>query len=384
MRWLLAGLLAMGLAGTAGAEEKEPPITATGGKGVFLRAVHERLHAAWVGNILRNAVERLPEKHPLNDRKLSAIVHVTLISDGTVFDVQLERSSGAAEFDAAAVGLFAAGDQLAAPPDEVLSDDHHTYLRWTFARDARACSGVSVVLKEAPLDEAVPHLLSKRRDREVLRRVRAAALSNPDLAIGVLARFWLERAFELSSPALSAAIGLAALGDPRGADVMREALGRNERVAEVNAALARLKLKGGRPPAATPAAPGPTTAALVAQLRKGDRARRLEAAKLLATRFDGAARQALAGLTLDRDPELRFLGAASLDVRARAAVIEAVGDAGHDAYLALVQGPARSLGGEWLLSQLERLPPSMQSDVLAHWLWTSRAASPVTLSVRSR
>jgi TonB family protein len=283
---LAIGVLAVG--GTVQAEEKEPPITAEGGRGVFLRGAHEAVHPTWAARLLRNAGERLPAGHPLNDRSLSAVIEVVVMADGTITDARIERSSGSREFDAAALGVFVMGDQLPAPPDDMLSDDNRAHLLWTLARDRRACSGVTLLAREDSLERALPLLLSKRRDREAVRRVRAAALADPDAAIGALARFWLERAYEQSAQPLPAALGLAALGDPRGAEVLREALARAERVPEVSAALGHLGLLG-RPAAAPP--PPPPTEALVRALHRGDRAARVAAAVVLAARSDEAARR---------------------------------------------------------------------------------------------
>src|SRR5437868_8343511 len=153
---LLTALL--GGVGLARAADDEPAIEGQGTRAVFLRAAHARIHPAWVESFLRNTGERLPAGHPVNRRDLSAIVTVTLIPDGTAIEAAIERSSGVPEFDAAALDLFH-DNTFPQPPDQALSDDGRAHLRWRLARDHRQCSGVTVTLREAPLDEALPRLL---------------------------------------------------------------------------------------------------------------------------------------------------------------------------------------------------------------------------------
>lgn len=366
-------------ASAARAGEKEPPIAGDGARAVFLRAVHARVHPTWAESFLGNAAERLPASHALNDRKHSAVVAVTLIPDGTLIGINIEQSSGSPEFDAAVLAAFP-DITYPQPPDESLSDDGRAYLRWTFARDRRQCSGISVVIKESALDEAIKRLLSRRRDREAVRRVRAAG-ARAEEALTFMARAWLERSFEQSSRTLPAAIGLAAAGDGRGAEVLRAALEKGERTAEVTAALARLKAPGAPPPAPAPQPPQ-SSATLAQVLRKGDDAARLQAAVALAGRADGTARKALAGLARDRDPQLRLFGAITLGPTQRAALIAEVGSDGKEAYRALARGPGRVVAGEWLLAVFDSLLAPVQIELLSDWLWGSREASPVTLSAR--
>ncbi|HXU81005.1 MAG TPA: hypothetical protein VN914_06390, partial [Polyangia bacterium] len=124
------------------------------------------------------------------------------------------------------------------------------------------------------------------------------------------------------------------------------------------------------------------TEVLVRQLRAADLTTRVEAAAVLSGRSDGAARQAMAALVRSPDPELRLFGAGTLDRRARATLFADVGPAGRAAYRTLVRGPGRTLAGEWLVSQFDTLTPSAQVAALSDWLWNSREASPITLSVR--
>jgi TonB family protein len=379
---LSAGILAFG--GTARAADDEPAIPGEGVRATFLRNAHERIHRDWVEAFLRNTHTRLPASHPVNRRDLSVVVKVTLIPDGTAIESGIEKSSGLPEFDAAALDLFR-DSTFPQPPDEALSDDGRAHLRWVFARDQRQCSGVTVVMREAPLDEALPRLLAHRQDKEALRRVRLAAVAAPEAAIGALARAWLARALEQTVQSLPAAIGLAGADDTRGVEVLREAHGRGERLVEVTAALVRLKLMV--PPAQEPTAPARPAAerlsreALIQQLHNGNAAARLDAAAVLLARADAPARQALAAL-VRAEPELRLFGASSLERRARAALMADVGAAGKQAFRLLVRGPGRGTAGEWLISQFEALTPSAQVAVLSDWVWNSREASPITLSVR--
>jgi TonB family protein len=377
---LLAALLVF--AGVARADEKELPIPGDGARAVFLRAVHARVHPTWADSILRNAAERLPATHPLNDPKRSAVVRVSLIPDGSLVELTVEQSSGSPEFDAAVLAAF---PDISFPqaPDESLSDDGRAYLRWTFARDRRQCSGISVLIKEGPLDVALTGLLAHRRDREALRRVRAAGPAALEGAVTMLARGWLERSFDQTAKALPAAIGLAALGDERGAQVLRAALARGDRVGQVTAALMLLKVPvPPAPPAVQPESARLPTAALIKLLRKGHPDKRLEAASILANRGDGAARQALAALARHSDPRLRLFGAAGLGASARADLFASVGPEGKEAYQVLVRGPGRSLAAQWLVAEFDKLMAPVQVELLSDWLWGSREASPVAISVR--
>jgi hypothetical protein len=372
-------LLAFAPAAQAG--EKEPPITGEGPRAVYLRAMHATVHPHWAETFVRNAASRLPANHPVNDPKRSAVVAVTLISDGTLFGLQLEKSSGSPEFDAAVLASFP-DTSFPLAPDESTSDDGRAHLRWVFTRDHRQCSGISVVLKEAPLDEALPRLLARGRDREVIRRVRAVGPAGFEVALTALARAWLERSFEQTARALPAAIGLAALGDERGVDLLREA-SRGDRVAAVTAALRHLKIDvpAVPPPPAPPAARLPSET-LIKALRGADAAARLEAAAVLSTRGDGAARQALAGLARGPDRRLRLFGAGSLGPKERAELFAAVGSEGKAAYHVLVYGPARPVAVQWLVSEFDKLLAAAQAEALSDWLWASREGSSLTLSAR--
>ena len=380
---LLLGAVLLASGGSARAADDEPAIPGSDSRAAFLRAAHSRVHATW-GSFLRNSRDRLPATDPVNRGDRSVTVAVTLIPDGTVMQAIVEKSSGSQQFDAAALDLFQ-DTILPQPSEEAFSDDGRAHLRWVFARDTRQCSGVTVVTRESPLDEALPRLLEYGKDREALRRVRLAAVTAQDTALGMLARAWLGRALELTVQSLPAAIGLASVDDTRGVGILREALARGERVPEVTAALVRLKMipQPAQPPAA-PERPAErmATEVLVRQLRAAELTARVEAAAALSGRSDGAARQAVAALVRSPDPELRLFGAGTLDRRARATLFADVGPAGRTAYRTLVRGPGRTLAGEWLVSQFDTLTPSAQVAALSDWLWNSREASPITLSVR--
>jgi TonB family protein len=377
-----AGILAW--AGTARAEE-EPAIEGVGSQSSFLRSAHDRIHPAWVDAFLHNTGQSLPASDPINRPHLTVVLAVTVIPDGTPMAAVVEKSSGVPAFDMAALELFR-DTTLPQPPDGAISDDGRAHLRWQFSRHGRQCSGVTVVMRESSLEEGLPRLLTLRQDKEALRRVRAAAVAAPETAVSALARSWLARALELTVQSLPAAIGLAGANDTRGVEVLREALARGERVNEVTAALVRLKLMvppvqhGTSPPQR--AAERATSDALVRQLRAPEVTARVDAAALLAGRTDAAARQALAALAHHADPELRLFGAASLDRKARATLMTEVGPAGRHAFRTLVRGAGRGVAGEWLISQFETLTPSAQVAALSDWLWNSREASPITLSVR--
>jgi TonB family protein len=372
---LVVGLLLGG--GLARAEEKEPPITGEGARAVFLRAAHARIHPGWNDSFLRRASEHLSPANPLNDPAREAVVGVTMIPDGTLVEIRVEKSSGSSEFDAAALGVFPT-TLFPQPPDEALSDDGRTYLRWTFARDRRACSQVEVILKEGPLGEALPRLLGHNRDREALRRVRAQPASALEGTLSLFARAWLERSLDHQPvQSLQAAIGLAGAGDASGEKTLRAALARGERLEPVTAALLRLKLP--LPAGSTITPPPPpedaSTEVLLRQLRKGPHPARLAAAQALAGHADAAARQALVALARQNDPELRMYGAAALGTVERATLIAAVGTDGRDGYRALVRGAGRNAAAEWLLATFERLTAPVQIEVLSEWLWGSRPHS---------
>ncbi len=238
----LALLLAGALASPAGASAaEEPPITATGTEGDYLRAIHRTIHFRWAFQFIDELAKR-PPTDPLNNPNLEAEVLFTVRWDGSPAEVTVTRSSGVAAFDQAAIAAVKGDRPFPVPPINVYGDDGVAHFRWIFARDARLCSGGEVRRVEAPLAEALPRLFVQGRIKEALLRVARYTRGGDAGAMSTFARAWLVR--PQPDPVLDAraAAALARAGDTHAIERLRPALGRPETLAIAAPALASLKV----------------------------------------------------------------------------------------------------------------------------------------------
>jgi len=220
----------------------EPPITATGAEGDYLRAMHRAIHFRWANMFIEDVAARRPPTDPLNKMSLETEILFTVRWDGSPAEVTVINGSGVAAFDDAAIHAVKGERPLPVPPIDVYGDDGVAHFRWIFARDARLCSGGEVRRVESPLAEALPRLFIQGRVKEALLRVARYTRDGDAGAMSTFARAWLLR--RQTDPALDAraAAALARAGDARQADRLRPALNRPETVAIAAPALAAIKV----------------------------------------------------------------------------------------------------------------------------------------------
>ncbi len=239
------GLLAVcALAGAsqAAAPSPEPPITATGTEGDYLRAMHRAIHFRWANLFIEDVAAKRPPTDPLNNMSLQTEILFIVRWDGSPGDVTVVKPSGLAAFDEAAVHAVKGDRPFPVPPIDVYGDDGVAHFRWILARDARLCSGGEVRRVEAPLAEALPRLFYQGRIKEALLRVARYTRKGDSGAMSTFARAWLSR--RQTDPALDAraAAALAQVGDSRQADRLRPALNRPDTLPIAAPALAALKV----------------------------------------------------------------------------------------------------------------------------------------------
>jgi TonB family protein len=416
------------IARAADAPRAEPPITAKGAEGDYLRLLHRDIHFRWATQFLGGIADKRPATDPLNHRQLEAEVLFTVRWDGSPAEVTLSESSGNAEFDRAAIAAVKGDRPFPVPPIDVYGDDGVAHFRWIFARDYRLCSGGEVRRVEASLADALPRLFIQGRMKEALLRVARYTRDGDNSAMSTFARAWLARPFP--DPALDsrAAAALARAGDARQVDRLRPALARAETATVAAPALAAIKVDlcplvkprlrlsdpegialGARvlSAAAAELPPGSPCVAALTDLVKSDAVSAPLRAQLLRTLAvvspSGVRRLALAALG-DSDPHMRAAGAetfarpgggrptlyrlqpllkdASIEVRAAAAagMIRASGDVADEYVLPLFKareseplaamapelGKLSSAGSLDLLAKiLKRNSPELRAPVLA-------------------
>lgn len=209
----------------------EPPIGGAGVTGDYLRAVHHRLHGGWMQDFVSVAATH-PTDHPLNAPTRQVSLAISIRWDGTVAERSVTQSSGAPEFDRAAMDIVRRAAPLPLPPADVISDDGFAHLEWTFARDHRGCSaGARLTRVDDPLEVSLPRLVTNHRVGEALRRVgqsAAAPGAGPDVASAGLDRFarlYLGRTVFDPMLNVAAAFALAETGDRGQVGRLRAALG---------------------------------------------------------------------------------------------------------------------------------------------------------------
>jgi TonB family protein len=235
-----------GLAAAApkGDKTPEPPITATGPEGEFLKAVHARVHRRWADNFLAYATQKLPPNNPVNDPTRLATYQIVLSGDGQLASAKLIKSSGFLGFDDAAAEVLRDSVPFPRAPIGVRSDDGTVRLRWSFARDARRCSGIALERFEEPLEVAAPKLLKGDRPDEVVRRVSAARAGGAPIEplVTTMARSWLKAMINTPSFPVRGARLLAEEGDSAAIKWLQIAVKRPEIAVEASEALAAKKI----------------------------------------------------------------------------------------------------------------------------------------------
>jgi len=400
--WVATGLVLA--AGESALADAEPPIGGEGAKADYTRALHARVHSRWAENFLAMASAQLPKEHAVNDPTRRAVLEVVLAANGKLVSSRVQSGSGASEFDAAAVEVLESSGPFAASPEEALSDDGQAHLTWAFARDDRRCSELAVVDKVSPLAEAVPRLIEGKREREALRRVRAAADAG---ALEVFARAWLKRAMANDAGVRHVVRGIVAAEHKR-VEVVAHPTGSRAAIYKLTSLLrdkspevriqamvdllrtggedmlAQLYLlfkeKDARPYERVAAVLGDMSGdesakTLGRMLRKQDRRIRAAGAAALAGRRDEPARRELALLLADSDAAMRFYASAAADAGARRQMAESVGGAGQGAFVALARGAGRDAAGFWLLANFDRAEPRTRVELLARWLGSAGDAS---------
>lgn len=405
--------------------DDEPPITAPGVEGDYLRAVHVRIHWRWAHNFVEPLAATRAATDPLNDPTLTAEVLFTVRWDGGAAEVTLSKSSGQRAFDQAAVAAIRGDIPYPVPPLSLYGDDGVVHLRWTLARDRRLCSGGELRRLEDPLEVALPRLFIQGRYREALLRVTRYMDAGDMGAMAVFARSWLARPFSDRVADANAAAALARLGDPRQVERLRPALARADTVVVAARALASLKVDlcgqldpvlRARDPAAMevaltalreagPAAPGAACLATLASIVDDEAAPkplRAEALQTFASLDPAGARKRTINLLDDRSPALRAAAAlafahpgggrpalyrlepmlkdASVEVRAAAAagLVRACGELSFDYLMPLFKNDDnRPLVA--MAPGLGQLSSPASADLLAKML--KRGAPDLTLAV---
>jgi TonB family protein len=207
----------------------EPALTTTGPGGDYLKRFHSRMHGKWTEDFIRTVASTYPATHTLNNPSREVTVAVTIRWDGTIAEMAVKKSSGAPEFDRAAMDVARKSAPFPLPPQDIVSDDSYAHLEWTFARDFRACAaGAHISRVDDPVDISLPRLIRVNRIGEALRRVADAAKdeTKPDGDAGLdrFARLYLGRTNPDPVLTIAASVALAEAGDRTQAPRLRAAL----------------------------------------------------------------------------------------------------------------------------------------------------------------
>jgi hypothetical protein len=167
---------------------------------------------------------------------------LTIRWDGTLESVEIMRTSGSMEFDAAALNAVWVGAPYP-PPVDVLADDGLAHLKWRFARNHRLCSAGEMVHVEYPLQLALPNLMQRGQLAEVLRRMndelQRVGWTKGDFVTPVV-RQWLGRPNLSNELDTRAAAALAIAGDRKQIRLLETALLLPQTAAIAASALERL------------------------------------------------------------------------------------------------------------------------------------------------
>jgi len=300
----------------------EPPVEGEGRAKPYLQALHAKVHRRWTDSFLVMAEGQLAKDHPINDKSRATELEVLLTSEGKLASVKVAKPSGSSDFDSSAMDVVKASAPFAVAPEEVLSDDGKVHVLWTLARDDRRCSGATVHVGRAPLDEAVTMLVVQGREALAIERLKAADEKDRQAGFSAFARAWLDRSEDDKELALQVAVANAAAGNQRGTERLRKALANSEQAALAANALAGLKVglcelmkerlsnpetKASALSALYASPDGECLSAVlaVAQDRKAPAADRTAAIKGLGTRDEPEVRTALRELIKDNNPAVR-------------------------------------------------------------------------------
>lgn len=161
---------------TAGAPRLLPPLPAdpSARGAAYLNQVALQLQPGW-GQFLDDCRLRLPATHALNMMTLAATVDFAVDPRGRIGDIAL-HGSGNADFDEAVRDALADAQPLAAPPDDLMSDDDRVHLTWLFARDRRQAgpATAAVVQLDLPVGGVVKRLVDAGDLVRAARRVARA------------------------------------------------------------------------------------------------------------------------------------------------------------------------------------------------------------------
>ncbi|MDB4959497.1 MAG: hypothetical protein JWO36_7066 [Myxococcales bacterium] len=141
----------------------------------YLTSVAMQLQPGW-GQFLDDCRLRLPQSHALNRMSLGATAEITVDKTGRVVALEL-ATSGNPDFDRAVREAIADAAPLAAPPQDLLSDDDRLHLRWLFARDRRQAGPATaeIVTVMSPLATVVERWI---RSGELTRAAHRIAISD--------------------------------------------------------------------------------------------------------------------------------------------------------------------------------------------------------------
>jgi len=189
----------------------------------YLRALHAQVHRLWADNFLAMASSQLPKDHPINVLSREVGLEVVFSAEGKLLDVRVAKPSGATEFDSSAVDVVKSSAPFEVAPDDVLSDDSRVRVLWTFARDDRRCSGLTLSRRQLPLTEAVKAMVGQGRHSAAVARLQKADNDERLSGVDVFARAWLDSIEKDKALAMDVAAANALAGDDRGAEQLRQA-----------------------------------------------------------------------------------------------------------------------------------------------------------------
>jgi len=220
----------------------EPAVQGDGPALPYLRALHAKVHRDWADNFVAMAAAQLPKNHPANASSRAVDLELVISPEGQLASVDVAKTSGAADFDAAAMEVVKAAPPFAVAPEDVLSDDGKAHVLWTFARDDRRCSGLAILNNTRALDVAVPALVAQGRDRAAIARLQSSDEKERERAFSMFARAWLDLAEDDKDLDVRVAAANALAGDSRGAERLRTAVDRGQDLELAARGLAALKI----------------------------------------------------------------------------------------------------------------------------------------------
>ncbi|HEY4120277.1 MAG TPA: energy transducer TonB, partial [Byssovorax sp.] len=122
----------------------------------FLNAMHNELHPLFADGVIAQ-LDR--DKRFTDDSMFVRILIALDPADGRVVRRDVERSSGAAEFDALALAAIDKAAPFGAAPREIVSDDGRVHVAWEFHRshlDACSTRNAWPIMVRASRPQATP------------------------------------------------------------------------------------------------------------------------------------------------------------------------------------------------------------------------------------